>query len=202
MPGSCPIPPRASGECQLTMGADDPRLLIGRKYAEVSHVARRVARWSAGAVVATWAFRNIGTAHDGHGLFASLNADARTALACLAEVPVVLPLILFVFALYLNFGRFYVSVRETLVGTGDRFRISFGRGALVNSVIRGLPLGWRRWQVFGWWFVAGLAGAAMVAITGALLSTPWNDWLVWAAVAAAGLFVAKLEGFLTERPYR
>ena len=35
------------------MYADDPRLLIGRTHAEASHVARRIARWSAGAVVAT-----------------------------------------------------------------------------------------------------------------------------------------------------
>jgi hypothetical protein len=186
----------------LAKYADDPHLLIGRKHAEVSQGARAVARWSAGAVVATWALRDITIAHAGHGLFASLNADARTGLACLARVPVVFPLILFAFALQLTYGSFYASVRETLVGTETPFSISRESGMLVNRLMRSLPLVWRRWLVFGWWLVAGLFGAVTVAITGALLRTPWNAGLVWALVAVAGWSVTKLEDVLTERRYR
>jgi hypothetical protein len=65
-----------------------------------------------------------------------------------------------------------------------------------------LPGTWRRWHVFGWWLVAGLAGIVTIAITGALLSTSWNAWLVWAMVGVAVWSVVKLEDVLTARPYR
>jgi hypothetical protein len=184
------------------MYADDLRLLIGRKHAEVSEGARSLARWSAAAVVATWVFRDITIPHGGHGLFASLNTDARAGLACLAQVPVVFPLILFVFALQLTYGSFYASVRQTLVATGNPFGVSVERGMLVNSLMRSLPRAWRRWHVFGWWLVAGLAGTVTTAIAGALLSTSWNAWLVWTMVAVAGWCVVKLEDVLTVRRYR
>jgi hypothetical protein len=184
------------------MHADHSRLLIGRRHAEVSQGARRTARWSAGAIVATWALRDLAMADSGHGLFASLNADARTGLACLAQVPVVFPLILLVFALQLNYGSFYTGVRETLLGTQNQFSISGERGVLVNRLMRSFPLAWRLWHVFGWWLVASLAGAATVAIIGALLNMSWSGWLVWSLVAMSGWCVAKLEEVLTERQYR
>ena len=184
------------------MYTDDRRLLIGRKHAEFSEGARSLARWSAGAVVATWVFQDITISHGGHGLFESLNTDTRVGLACLAQVPVVFPLILFAFALQLTYGSFYVSVRETLVGTDNPFGLSFERGMLVNSLMSSLPRTWRRWHVFGWWLVAGLAGTITTAIAGALLSTSWNPWLVWAMVAVVGWCVVKLEDALTARRYR
>jgi hypothetical protein len=184
------------------MDADDAGLLIGRRHAELSQGARSLARWSAGAVVATWAFRDIAVSHGGPGLFASLNTDARAGLACLAQVPLLFPLILFAFALYLTHGSLYTSVRETLVGAGDPFRINLERGILVNSLMNSIPGAWRRWHVFGWWLIAGLAGMVSIAITGALLSTSWSAWLVWALVAVAVWCVVKLEDALTARPYR
>jgi hypothetical protein len=180
----------------------DPLFLIGRSHSKVSQGPRAMARWSAGAVVATWGLRDITIAHSGAGLFASLNADARTGLACLAQVPVIFPLILFVFALQMIYGSFYTSVRKTLLGSEHQFRISTERGILVNRLMGGLPLAWRRWLVFGWWLIAGLSGAVTVAITGALLRTAWNTWLVWALVVVAGWCLAKLEDVLTERRYR
>jgi hypothetical protein len=184
------------------MSVDDLGLLIGRKHAQLSKGARSLARWSAGAFVATWIFRDIPISHGGPGLFASLNTDARAGLACLAQVPLVFPLFLFVFALYLTHGSLYTSLRETLVGTENPFRISFERGMRVNSLMRSLPGPWRRWHVFGWWLVAGLAGMVTIAVTGALLSTSWNAWLVWAMVAVAVWCVVKFEDGLTARPYR
>jgi hypothetical protein len=68
--------------------------------------------------------------------------------------------------------------------------------------MRSLPAAWRRWHVFGWWLVAGLAGMVTIAITGVLLSTSWRAWLVWALVAVVVWWVVKLEDVLTARRYR
>ncbi len=184
------------------MHTEDLRFLIGRKQVKVSQAARSLARWSVGAVVATRVFRNIKVPGGGHGLFVSLNNDARAGLACLAQVPVVFPLILFVFALYLNYGSLYVSVRQTLVGTENSFGINVERGVLVNSLMGGLPRWWRRWHIFGWWLVAGLSGAVTTAIASALLNTSWNAWLIWAMVVIAGWCVVKLEEALTVRRFQ
>ena len=110
------------------MDVGEPLTAIGRRHAEVSVPARRLARWSAGAAVATWAFAGLDQRNSGGGLFASLNADARTGLACLAQVPVWIPLVVFAFALQLNYGSFYTGVREALVGPDDPYRISGERG--------------------------------------------------------------------------
>ena len=98
------------------MDAGDPRLAIGRRHAEVSQPARRMARWSAGTAVATWAFAGLDHQGPHSGLFGSLNADARTALGCLARVPIWIPLAVFAFALYTNYGSFYAGVRDNMVG--------------------------------------------------------------------------------------
>lgn len=182
--------------------AEKPLVLIGRRHAELGEAALRIARWSAGAVVATRALRGIGTGHAGHGLFTSLNADARSTLACLARVPLWLPLVLFGFALYLNNGAFYAAARQTLVGPANPYRVDLERGMVVNRLVRALPRGWRRWHVFGWWLLAAGAGAATVAVTGALLRTSWNPWLVWGLVLVAGWTFTGVESVLTERRYR
>ena len=184
------------------MDVGKPRTAIGRRHAEVSVAARRLARWSAGAAVATWAFAGLDQRSSSGGLFASLNTDARTGLACLAQVPIWIPLVVFAFALQLNYGSFYTGVREALVSPDDPYRISGERGVLVNRLIKELPRGWRRWQVFGWWLTAGLAGAATVAVTGALLRNQGAEWLVWALVAVCAWVIAKLEVLMTTWRYR
>jgi hypothetical protein len=73
---------------------------------------------------------------------------------------------------------------------------------LVNQTMRQLPWAWRRWQVFGWWLVAGVAGAATVAVTGALLRWESNGWLVWVLVVVAGWLIGKVEDLLTVWRYR
>src|SRR5215475_6424127 len=93
--------------------------VIGRAHGEAAQWARNLARWSAGVVVATWALRDINLAHTGSGLFASLNADAREGLSCLARIPFWLPAILVLLALYNNYGAFYLAVRETMLGKGQ-----------------------------------------------------------------------------------
>ena len=56
--------------------AENPLVLIDRRHAELSESVLGIARWSAATVVATWTLRGISRGHAGHGLFASLNADA------------------------------------------------------------------------------------------------------------------------------
>ncbi len=180
---------------------DDFQLQIGRRHSECSQLALRLARWSSGAAVATWAFRNIGVDHGGHGLFASLNQDAWEALACLARVPVALPLAILLLSLYMAYGSFYMSVREVLVGSENRYRISSDRGMLVNRLIRQFGHWWKRWLVFGWWISAVVAGGVTVAVTGVLLRSGLKGWLVWVLVAALVWLVLKLEMVVTTRPY-
>jgi hypothetical protein len=176
--------------------------VIGRAHGEAAQWARTLARWSAGVVVATWPLRDIDVAHTGSGLFASLNADVREGLSCLAQIPIWLPAVLVFLALYNNYGAFYLAVRETLLGNGDRYRISGERGILVNSFIRELPTGWKRWHIFGWWIAAVAASAATTALAGLLLRTNGNAWLVWAPVGIVGWLVLTLESAITVRRYR
>jgi hypothetical protein len=73
--------------------AHSARQQIGRQLAETSTGPLALARWSAGAAVATLALANIvGHGRPAEGLFASLNQDARDVLECLSRLPVMVPL--------------------------------------------------------------------------------------------------------------
>jgi hypothetical protein len=182
--------------------AESARTQIGRKYVEVSKFALRLARWSAGAVVAVWALRNIGGEGESTGgLFASLNRNARDGLECLSQLPVALPLVVVLVSLLLTHGAFYLSARTVFVGNDSPYRISAERGELVNRLVSPLGRRWLWWMIVGWWGFAILAGSLVVALSGALLRASASGWLVWVAVVALTWLILESEGWLTTRRY-
>lgn len=195
-PPGDPEPP-ASRQPRPVTPVSSLRRQIGHRHREKSEDSRWLARWSSGAAVATWAFANVGGHQDGHGLFASLNQDARDSLTCLARVPAVLPLITAVAALYLVTASFITAARVTVAGK-DSNRKSFP----VAAAIRPLGLRWLRWLVVGWWLCAALAGGLIVAVSGALLRSEWSGWLVWTLIAISTWLILKAEDLATTRRYR
>jgi hypothetical protein len=180
---------------------DDLRRQIGKGHGDNSEPYLKLARWSAGAVVATWAFRDLGSHPDGHGLFSSLNQNARDTLACLSLVPLFLPLVTMAFSLYMTYGSFYVSARRVLAPADNPYRVDLDRGIVINLLLRGMGRGWRWWLGTGWWIAAVAAGGATVALSGALLRGSQSGWLVWVLVAGGVYLILKIESLLTRRRY-
>ena len=175
---------------------------VGNRYVGHAKFALGLARWSSGAFVATWAFHGINVRPQGEqGLFESINKDARDALACLAVVPAFIPLAAVLISAFVVYSGFYNAAREVFVGKGNEYRIDFRRGVEVNLRMRQLPLWWRNWMRWGWWWVAIVTGGLTVLLAGWALRSDWPSWLAWAVCAVTALTLLKLERRITVARY-
>jgi hypothetical protein len=179
----------------------DLRGAIGREHKR-DEATRRLARWSAGVLLAGWVFTDIDeTASNGRGLFASLDDNVRDTLATLAVLPVAIPVAGLAVALFLSNGSFFRSAREVLAGPERAYTIDINRGRYLRRRTAELGLAWRRWLIGGWWLVAVAAGLATTAVTGALLRGLSGAWLAWVLVLGAAWLMTKVDAALTTGRY-
>jgi hypothetical protein len=100
----------------------DLRGAIGREHKR-DESTRRLARWSAGVLLAGWVFTDIDrTASRGRGLFASLDDNVRDTLATLAVLPVAIPAAGLAVALFLSNGSFFRAARGCSSGRSGHTR--------------------------------------------------------------------------------
>jgi WD40 repeat protein len=179
----------------------DLRWRIGHEH-KLSDWPRRAARWSAGVLVAKWAFGGIAATGVGaHGLFASLDQNVRDWLATVAMVPIVWPLCGLLFSLFLLNGYFVRAARLTFEGPYGAYRIDIARNARIARQARALGPGWRWWLIAGWWAMAAIAGAATTVVAGALLRNIGSAWLAWFLVLVAGWLISRAETAVTVGRY-
>ena len=179
----------------------DERWAIGREHAGLD-LPGRMARWSAGVLVAGWAFAGIDqTSAGGSGLFVSLDADLRDGLAAVARVPVWLPALGLAAALYLMWGSFMRAARIVYSGPDRAYAIDTGRGPYLLRATARLGVGWRTWLTAGWWLLAAVAGAAATLVTGALLRDVASAWLAWLCVLAVTWLFTQAEAVVTAGRY-
>jgi hypothetical protein len=179
----------------------DLRWRIGHEHKQYEW-PRRAARWSAGVLVAKWAFGGIdATGGSAHGLFASLDQNVRDSLATVATIPIIWPLCGMLLSLFLLHGTFFRAARLVLEGPYGAYRIDLDRGGRVLDKTRYLGQGWRWWLIAGWWAMAVAAGAATTAVAGALLRNIGSAWLAWFLVLVAGWLISRAETAVTVGRY-